>query len=95
MSEGAEMNATYDGNTLAGPLSEVFTAEVTSGVARCRNCGRSSVVAELAVYGPEPGLVARCPGCAEALLRLVRTPDAMWLDLSGMSLLRLPTSASD
>lgn len=88
------MDARYDGNTLAGPLSEVFTVEVTSGVARCRTCGRSSVVAELTVYGPEPGLVARCPGCAEALLRLVRTPDAMWLDLSGMSLLRLPTSVS-
>lgn len=88
------MNARYDGNALAGPLSEVFSAEVTSGLARCRSCGRSSVVAELAVYGPDPGLVARCPGCADTMLRIVRTPNAMWLDLSGMSVLRLPTSAN-
>jgi hypothetical protein len=89
------MSATYDGNILAGPLAEVFTAEVTTAIARCRSCGRSSVVAELAVYGPDPGLVARCPGCAEAMLRLVRTPDSTWLDLSGMSLLRLPANASE
>lgn len=87
------MEATYDGNVLAGPLSEVFTAEVTTGVARCGSCGRTSVVAELAVFGPEPGLVARCPGCAAAMLRLVRTPEATWLDVSGMGLLRLSAEA--
>jgi hypothetical protein len=35
------------------------------------------------VYGPEPGLVARCPGCAEVMLRVVTTPYAVWLDLGG------------
>jgi hypothetical protein len=84
------MDATYDGNVLAGPLSEVFTAEVTTAVAVCRGCGRSSVVAELAVYGPDPGLVGRCPGCADPMLRLVRTPDSVWLDLGGMASLRVP-----
>jgi len=88
------MDATYDGNILAGPLAEVFTAEITTAVARCRNCGRSSAVAELAVYGPDPGLVARCPGCAEAMLRLVRAPDAIWLDLSGVIAIRLTPSTS-
>ena len=44
------MDATYDGNLLAGPLSEVFTVEATTASARCRGCGRSTVVAELAVY---------------------------------------------
>ena len=82
--------AEYDGNMLAGPLADVFAVEVTTAVARCAGCGRSSVVAELAVYGPEPGLVARCPGCADVLLRLVRTPDSVWLDLSGTSTLRVP-----
>ena len=66
------MDSTYDGNALAGPLSEVFAADVTIAVARCRGCGLSSVVAELAVYGPDPGWVARCPGCEDILLRLVR-----------------------
>ena len=88
------MDAMLDGNTLAGPLSEVLTAEVTTAIARCRGCGRSTVVAELVVYGPEPGLVARCPGCADILLRLVRGPESAWLDLAGMSSLRLPLVTS-
>ena len=84
------MVATYDGNALAGPLSEVFAVDVTVAVARCRGCGRSSVVAELDVYGPAPGLVARCPGCTEVLLRLVTTPETAWLDLGGMAALGVP-----
>ena len=77
----------YDGNALAGPLSEVFAVEVTTAVARCRGCGRTSPVATLAVFGPDPGLVGRCPGCSDVLLRVVRTPDEVWLDLGGISAL--------
>lgn len=92
--------AAYDGNALAGPLSEVFAVEVTTAVGRCRGCGTSSEVATLQVYGPDPGLVGRCPGCENVLLRVVRTPDSLWLDLSGMSALRVlmpanPAAESD
>jgi hypothetical protein len=41
------------------------------------------------VYGPEPGLVARCPGCEEVVLRLVRGPGTVWLDLRGAVSLRM------
>ena len=82
--------AAYDGNTLAGPLSEVFAVEVTTAVGRCRGCGKSSQLATLRVYGPEPGFVGRCPSCESVLVRMVRTPDALWLDLSGISGLRIP-----
>jgi len=85
-----DAGAEWDGNALAGPLSEVFAVEVTTAVARCRGCGMSSPVARLAVFGPDPGLVARCPGCTDVMLRLVRTPDAVWLDLAGMTGLRVP-----
>ena len=81
---------TYDGNLLAGPLTEVFGVEVTTAVARCGGCGAESAVATLTVHGPDPGLVARCPGCADVMLRLVRTPDAVWLDLAGTAVLRIP-----
>jgi hypothetical protein len=86
---GRPEGATYDGNALAGPLAEVFVAEVTAALARCRGCGRTSAVAELAVYGPEPGFVARCPGCADVMLRLVSGPAGVWLDLGGTAVLRL------
>jgi hypothetical protein len=84
-----KMSTNYDGNMLAGPLSEVFTIEVTAARARCGGCGRSSVVADLVVYGPDPGLVARCPGCEDVMLRLVRGHGHVWLDLSGTSALHV------
>ena len=86
----AQTHAAYDGNTLAGPLSEVFAVEVTTAVGRCRGCGTSSQLATLRVYGPEPGFVGRCPSCESVLMRLVRTPDAVWIDFSGVSALRIP-----
>jgi len=89
--------AVYDGNTLAGPLSEVFGVELTTAAGRCRSCGTTSQVATFRVYGPAPGFVGRCPHCEDVLLRLVRTPDALWLDFSGVSALRIliPSDSAD
>jgi len=89
-----QTEAAYDGNALAGPLSEVFAIEVTTAVGRCRGCGTSSQLATLRVYGPEPGLVGRCPGCDEVLVRIARTPDDVWLDFSGISALRIGMSSN-
>ena len=47
--------AVYDGNTLAGPLSEVFAVELTTAAGRCRSCGTTSPVATSRAYGPPPG----------------------------------------
>jgi hypothetical protein len=79
-----------DGNALAGPLREIFAVDVTSATSRCAACGHSGAVATLHVYANAPGLVARCPGCEEVVLRMVRTPDAAWLDLRGAVSLRIP-----
>ncbi|MFJ8631215.1 DUF6510 family protein [Streptomyces sp. NPDC093568] len=81
-----------DGNALAGPLRELFTADVTSAAGRCAGCGHTAVVADLRVYARAPGLVARCPSCDTVLLRFVRTPDAAWLDLRGTVYMRVPMS---
>jgi hypothetical protein len=79
-----------DGNALAGPLREIFAMDVTVATGRCAGCGLESPVAMLRVYGPAPGLVARCPSCEDVVLRLVRGPDAAWLDLRGTVHLRIP-----
>ena len=78
---------------MAGALSEIFAVDVSSATAPCASCKRVNVVAELRVYGGPlaPGLVARCPGCEHVVLRLVCTPSATWLDLSGVTALRIPT----
>ena len=88
-----DQNGYVDGNALAGPLSEIFTAEVMTATGRCAHCGLTAALATLRVYDRAPGLVARCPGCAEVLLRLVRTPDAAWLDLTGLRALRVALPA--
>ncbi|WP_336214029.1 DUF6510 family protein [Nonomuraea sp. LPB2021202275-12-8] len=78
-----------DGNVLAGPLGEIFSVDVTTATGRCASCGQVAALASLRVYGPGPGLVARCPGCEEVMLRLVRGPGAAWLDLRGIVSLRV------
>jgi len=79
-----------DGNALAGPLREIFAVDVTAAVSQCATCRLAGPVATLRVYRHAPGMVARCPGCDEVVLRLVRTPDAGWLDLRGAINLRIP-----
>jgi hypothetical protein len=79
-----------DGNALAGPLREVFAVDVTAASGRCVHCGRVDTVAELHLYAEAPGLVARCAGCEEVVLRLVRGPDRAWLDLRGLVSLEIP-----
>lgn len=79
-----------DGNALAGPLREIFAVDVTAATSRCAACGQTGALAALHVYANAPGLVARCPGCEEVVLRMVRTPDAAWLDLRGAVSLRIP-----
>lgn len=81
-----------DGNVLAGPLSSVFTAEVSSAVAVCAGCGRSGPLAEAAVYGAPMGYVARCAGCDQVLLRYADVPTGATLDMRGIATLRLTTA---
>jgi hypothetical protein len=78
-----------DGNALAGPLAELFAVDMTTAVGRCVACGRAGEIATLRVYRHAPGLVARCPGCDEVVLRLVRSKSTAWLDLRGTVTLQI------
>ncbi|MFE5039044.1 DUF6510 family protein [Streptomyces sp. NPDC056683] len=79
-----------DGNALAGPLSEVFTVDVTAAVTRCAHCGNTGPVAMLRLYSHGPGWTARCPDCTQVVLRLVRGPQTAWLDMRGTVSLAVP-----
>jgi hypothetical protein len=83
-------NTWTDGNALAGPLQDIFRVDVTAAVGGCGNCGRTGPMAEVRVFDHAPGVVARCPVCDQVLLRLVRGPGRVWLDLSGLTYLQLP-----
>ncbi|PXA68897.1 hypothetical protein CTB96_16050 [Cryobacterium arcticum] len=78
-----------DGNAAAGPLSEFFTVDVTDATGRCAHCGRTAALATARLYPNSHGLLLRCPGCTEILLRLVDTGDSVCLDLHGMSFVQL------
>ncbi|MGW4467270.1 DUF6510 family protein [Micromonospora sp. NBC_01796] len=79
-----------DGNMLAGPMRELFAVDLTAATGRCANCGLTGPLAEMRVYRHAPGLVARCPGCEEVVMRLVRTPTSAWLDLRGAVFVQVP-----
>jgi hypothetical protein len=79
-----------DGNAMAGDLREIFAMDVTAATVTCGGCGRAGAVATLRLWGRPPGIVARCPQCEDVVLRIVRAPDRVYLDLRGALLLELP-----
>jgi hypothetical protein len=85
--------ATYlDGNAAAGALSAVFAVDVTAAIGQCDGCGQTGVFAEARLYVDAPGLVARCKNCDNVLLRVVTTPNDTFLDLRGLTYLRVPSA---
>jgi hypothetical protein len=82
-----------DGNAVAGLLQEVFAIEVTASPTECANCGRTGELGTLLAFTQGPGAVLRCPGCEQVMIRIVETPDAIFLDARGAVYLRLRRSA--
>jgi Family of unknown function (DUF6510) len=78
-----------DGNAVAGLLAEVLAVEPTTSMASCAGCGTSNQMGALMAYMHGMGAVLRCPGCDAVMLRLGHTPAHIWLDLRGLSWLRM------
>ena len=83
-----------DGNAAAGVLAELFAVEMTDARARCAGCGAAGAVASLRLYGHGMGLVLRCPGCGDAVLRVGRGPRGYTVDLRGAVGLEVAAPAS-
>jgi hypothetical protein len=81
-----------DGNALAGPLMAILGIDVSATPGRCAHCGATNVIAQLQAFVRAPGVVLRCPVCHGVIIRLVRTPDATYLDVQGAALLRFGPS---
>jgi hypothetical protein len=84
------MAAHLDGNVLAGPLSEIFLADMTMADACCGGCADVSVIARSIVEITGDTFVIRCHLCGHTLGILLQSPDANRLDTSGMSWLGVP-----
>lgn len=79
-----------DGNAAGGMLAELFTMDATGASATCAGCGTIAPLGALLDYGQDLGVVLRCAHCDTAVLRIARTPDRMYVDFSGLTLLMIP-----
>ena len=82
-------NLRLDGNAAGGLLNEIFPIEMTAAEATCGGCGTMRPIGELMLYGHGMGAVLRCTDCDRALIRITHIRESYWLDLSGMSCLRI------
>lgn len=78
-----------DGNAVAGLLVDIFGVDMTVSPTACVQCGREGDLATLLAFTQAPGIILRCPACESVVLRIVQTPNAMYLDARGTIYLRL------
>ncbi|WP_308200968.1 DUF6510 family protein [Actinoplanes sp. M2I2] len=94
MTAPGDRAAALDGNAMAGDLREIFAVDVTSARFMCAGCTHTDAVATLMLWHQAPGLVARCPNCDDVVMRVVRAPDRVYLDLRGSVRLEVPLEGS-
>ncbi|HSB00550.1 MAG TPA: DUF6510 family protein [Anaerolineales bacterium] len=78
-----------DANATAGILYEIFGVEMTAAPTECASCGKESEMGGLLAFTQGPGIVLRCSTCENVVLRIVQTPEAIYLDARGAVYLRL------
>ena len=83
MRDDPAVGLTVDGSGVAGLLESVFGAEMTAAPGQCAHCHTVSVVGTMRVYLRGPGVVLRCPACAEVVLRIAQTPRGTMVDARG------------
>ena len=91
MEEIADINheLMLDANAAAGLLFEIFGTEMTASPTECAHCGNQDEIGALLAFTQGPGIVLRCPTCENVILRIVQTPEAIYLDARGAVYLRL------
>jgi hypothetical protein len=78
-----------DGNATAGILYEIFARDMTDCPAECAHCGRRGELGSLLAFTQAPGIVLRCPACTNVVLRVVRAPAGIYLEMRGLAYLCL------
>lgn len=78
-----------DANAAAGVLYEIFGVEMTASPTECAHCGNEGEIGALLAFTRGPGIVLRCSTCENVVLRVVRTPEGVYLDARGAVYLKL------
>lgn len=87
MRDDPAVELTVDGSGVGGLLASVFGVEMTAAPGQCAHCQTVSVVGTMRAYTRGPGVVLRCPACAEVVLRIVQTPRGTFVDARGAAYL--------
>ncbi len=87
MHDDPAVDLTVDGSAVGGLLAAVFGAEMTATPGQCASCRTVSVVGTMRAYVRGPGVILRCPACAEVVLRIVQTPRGTMVDARGAAYL--------
>lgn len=82
---GAGSGTVLDGNAAAGEFAGILAGDPTTVTVRCGSCGVAQAFGQLQAYMGGPGTVLRCRECAAMVARVARTPQGVWLDMSGSS----------
>jgi len=69
-------------------VQQLFVPDVTLAKVRCEACDCVSGVGALTVYAGPMGAVLNCADCDNVLMRVVDTPQGLWLEMSGTRSLR-------
>ncbi len=78
-----------DGNAVGGLLYDLMGTDMTTAPAECAHCGNVAQMGALHAFTQAPGIVLYCPACDKMVLRIVKTPDAIYLDARGAAYIRL------
>jgi hypothetical protein len=84
-----------DANATAGLLYEIFKTEMTAEPTECANCGKTAEIGTLLAFVRGPGIILRCSTCEQVILRIVQTPEEIFLDARGAVYLRLKRSSNE
>jgi hypothetical protein len=79
-----------DGNAAAGDLEAFFGPGATRSNGTCAHCGTRQELGHLTAWVRGPGVVLRCSVCRGVVIRVVRTPATVLLDLHGIARLAIP-----
>jgi hypothetical protein len=73
MTDSARMTI-FDGNAIAGAMSEFFGEDPTTLRLRCGHCDGVSLLAEAVVEMDDAAAIVRCRSCTRTLLTLLQHP---------------------
>jgi hypothetical protein len=77
-----------DGNATARLLQDTFGPDITLAKIRCEACDCVTSLGSLALYAAPMGAVLTCADCESTLMKVVRTPRGLWLEMRGARYLR-------